>query len=230
MKALLNLSFCSMFIFGCASETQQKSLEKISEVYETKTSYSKGVVKNAGNPTISYFKVTVTSSPVIEKLVPEVASTNIALMVFEDLTDKEKQKLTHIDVEIVSSDGSSEKNLRRYSLLELENPKIQSEIFSQFSQKLIAQEYEEMIQLIDPQFQREDDASVIKNHIDKLIAKNGKITGFRRTGLGMRILENNEKRYEFIGLLVFENGVTGNYLVQTYLEASNKTIYRFHIN
>lgn len=230
MKMLLNVSLYSLLFFGCASENQKKSLDRIAAVYETEANFSKGIIKNSGKATINYFKVIVTSNEFIEKLIPQVASTNMALLVYDGLTESERAELTHIEIEIKATNNAGEGNQRRYTMEELESPHLQAKLFHQFSEKLKMQAYDDMIAMIDAKLIKAEDVDFVKKHINEYVSVNGKIKEFRRIGVGMRLRENGEKRYEFSGLLIFENNKRVNYSIQTYLEASNQKIFGFHID
>lgn len=229
MKNLIYVLAVSLLILSCVSENQQKALDEIALVYDAKTSYSKGVSKSVGDKTVSYFRVLVSESDIIDSMRPEIAAGNIALMVYANFNDEEKKKITHVEVDIIPKSDPKNNVMRSFLVEELEVPYLQSRIFDNFSKVIINNDFVAMAAMIDPQYRHPEDADNISAYIHQHIAVNGPIKEYRRLGYGLQIFEDKTQNFQYNGHFVFENDEKLNYAVETYDKANNDYIYRFEI-
>tara|TARA_R110002074_G_scaffold209113_5_gene378052 strand:- start:1763 stop:2056 length:294 start_codon:yes stop_codon:yes gene_type:complete len=93
---LIKLFFIAILMVGCASETQQKGLDEVAEIYDAKVSYSKGFSSSLGKKTVKRFNVKLSDSKSLDSLPIAESSANIALTVFKNFDDDEKNSYTHI--------------------------------------------------------------------------------------------------------------------------------------
>lgn len=225
MKTLILLLLSATLLSSCASENQQKALDEVAKTYNATTGFTKGF-----NNDITYFRITVADSDVINDAEVVSAASNIALIVYDHFTEEEKKDYTHIEVEISKKSNPDDKMTRNYEVSTLVAPTKQAKIFDNFSNAVKSGDFQLMASLIDPQYRKADDAETIKSYIQKFIDENGKITEFRRTGYGLRVFDNNTTNYEFTGFFVFENNKHLSYNLQTYDDINSQYIYGFHID
>lgn len=225
MKTLILLLLSVTLLSSCASENQQKALDEVAKTYNATTGFTKGFSND-----ITYFRITVADSDIIDDAQVVSAASNIALMVYDNFTEEERKDYTHIEVEISKKSNPNDKITRNYEVSTLVAPNKQAKIFDNFSNAVKSGDFQLMASLIDPQYRKAEDAETIKTYIQKFIDDNGKIIEFRRTGYGLRVFDNNTTNYEFTGIFVFENNKHLNYNVQTYDDVNSQYIYGFHID
>jgi hypothetical protein len=134
MRTLLIL-LLAILLTACASETEQKSLDKIAEIYDATTSYSKGFSSSVGQETIRKFTAKVSESKLIDSLNPNVTSSNIALLVFDGFNEDEKSKYKSIDVQLINKNGDTMNYSYPSDILNKLHAK--SKVFYQFSNGLL---------------------------------------------------------------------------------------------
>lgn len=134
MKKLV-LIIATAFLLGCASETEKNSLDRIADIYDAKTSYSKGFSSSAGTETVRNFTAKISESDLIDSLNPNVTSANIALLVYQGFEDDEKGKYNFINVEMLNKKGDTADYTYPLDVLKKLNRK--SEVYTTFSQSLM---------------------------------------------------------------------------------------------
>lgn len=225
MKTLILLVLSVTFLNSCASENQQKALDEVAKTYNATTGFSKGFHND-----VTYFKISVGNSDILDSLEVISTASNIALMVYDNFSEEEKKDYSHIEVEISKKNNPKNVVIRNYEVSTLAAPNKQSKIFDNFSNAVKSGDYQLMASLIDPQYRNADDADYIKKYLQKFIDENGKITEFKRTGYGLRVFENKTTNYEFTGFFIFENNKRLHYNLQTYDDVNSQYIYGFNID
>ena len=127
-------------MFSCASDTEQKSLDEIAAIYDGKTSFSKGFNSNTGEKTVRNFKIVVQESALIDSVPPNSTSANIALMVYEGLSDSEKDKYDVIKVELLNLKNDTA--FYDFTIPMLEGLSKKSQTFKKFSESIIDGNFE----------------------------------------------------------------------------------------
>lgn len=195
---------------ACASETEQKSLDKVAEIYDATTSYSKGFNSSMGQETVRKFTAKVSGSKLIDSLNPNVTSGNIALIVFDGFTEDEKTKYQTVDVELVNSKGDTLDYSYAVDILSKLHKK--SEVFHTFSSSLIERKASQI------------DAIRNQEHIpppigDQLVARMseysddfGTLIAYEPFGIA-EVSDAEGAAYQFQSYLVFSSGKKIPYLV-----------------
>lgn len=210
-----------VFLTSCISDTQQQGLNEVSALYHAKTSYSKGFNKSAGQKTIKHFNIDVSDSEMIDSLNAVTTCPNIALIVYKNFTEKEKKTYTHIHVELETKKDTVAFN---YEPKVLENGLQQVSMFTEFSENLLAKNYNGMIKQINTELIIKDLEIKLKNYFDILIKQHGDIKKYIRTGFGSVNLKNGEKLFRFSGYLTFNDGYNRFYFVNVSMDTKNKKI------
>lgn len=230
MKIQRYLLAAILVFTGCASENQKTALRKVADIYGTKTTHAKGVHTSNNGPASKYFKITLGYSDLVNSLSTGEVTANIALTVYENLSEKEKENLTQIQVELAVKDSTGKNVFRVFQLSDLAPPARQAWIFDAFSDACVSGDYEALIQLVKPSSRNEEVALIASDYFRNAIEKNGKVTGYKRTGLYLFILDSGERRFVYKGLLIFENGKEVEYTVQTFENPDTPYLSDYHLN
>ena len=202
MKNLLTLAIL-VVVVACASDTEQKSLHDIGATYNAKTAYSKNFKSSVGEKTVRAFTVTVSESKLIDSLNPNVSSSNIALMVYENLSEKEKDNYTAINVNLLNlKKDSANYTFQKQTLSELSE---KAATFYTFTESLIKGNFGKIDEIKD----ENEIKGTVAHGVKKLIAKNeklhGDLIGYKRFGIA-EARDERGSAYQFQGFLEFENG------------------------
>ncbi len=219
MKKFILLTII-MLCVNCVSESQQNGLDKVALLYNATTSYTKGF-KTLNGKKNTYFTIKVSNSKMIDSLNSVTTCPNIALMLFDAFTNKEKKAYTYIHVDLKSKKDTTS---FKYEPKMLETGLEQVKLFTQFSNNLLNQNYKGMVNQIDPKFIVDDLEILLKNYFDILITKHGAIKKYTRTGFGSVNLKNGKKLYRFSGYLNFNDGYNRFYFVNVPTQINNKKI------
>src|SRR5690606_27328915 len=125
----------------------------------------------------------------LDQMDPSFAANNIAIIVLRNMTEEEKSKFSHIEVEILKQDGS-EATTKNYEVATLEGPAKQYDIFEDFSNKLLNEDYLSLGAMIDPQFRKEGDIESVKAYVDGVLSENGKMISYRPTEFSLQVYKN----------------------------------------
>lgn len=229
MKKSLSFLLFSFLLMSCASENQQKALAKVAEVYGAKTGFSKGFSTSVGQEKITYFRIKVSDSDIIENLIPENVASNIAIMVYDDLAEDEKKDYTHIEVEITKKDTTQKKVLRNFKVEELKNPAKQVAIFETLSNAVKNNDFQLMANLIEPQYRQPQTAEKMATYFKNFISQNGKIDSYKRTQFGLRTVDGIGY-YVYSGFFIFKNGKHLNYNIETHSDTNNQYVTNLHVD
>lgn len=229
MKKVLSILCFSFLLMSCASENQQKALAKVADVYNAKTGFSKGFSTSVGQEKITYFRIKVSDSDIIENLILENVASNVAIMVYNDLTEEEKKDYTNIEVEITKKDTTQEKVLRNFKLEELANPAKQVTVFETLSNAVMNNDFELMANLIEPQYRQPQTAEKMSAYFKNFSSQNGKIESYKRTQFALRNIDG-VSYYVYSGFFLFENGKHLNYNLETHSDINNKYVTNIHVD
>lgn len=201
MKQLLT-SLLVLFILSCASDTEQKSLTKIGQIYGAKTSYSKGFNSNAGEKTLRNFKIIASESKLLDSLQPSLSSAAMALQVYKGFTSEEKENYDLIKVDILNlkKDTAS----FEFSKPVLEKLSKKSMAFKQFSESILLREFDRL----DSIKNNADFKMPISKSIEELMQKNQDALGELITYHLISIGETKDEIsgiYQYRGLFIYKN-------------------------
>ncbi|MBX2827684.1 MAG: hypothetical protein KTR22_05950 [Flavobacteriaceae bacterium] len=209
MKRIIFLGILSILL-GCASETEQASLNQIAQIYDAETSYTKGFSSSVGKETIKRFTIKAKGSVMVDTLSPNATSANMALLVYDGFEEKEKNDYTQIDVELISTKGDTSNYFFPVDLLERLSEK--SEVYRGFSEAIIQGNATEIDVLKSPERIPNPVGEQLLTTISDLKNEHGVLMGFEPFG----ILENrNEGKtmYQFNSFLNFNTGTKIYYYV-----------------
>ncbi len=209
MKKLLLLSNL-VLLFACASETEQKSLDRIAEIYNAKTSYSKGFNSSAGTETIRNFTAKVSESELIDSLNPNVTSSNIALLVYQGFEENEKDKYNNIFVELINKKGDTVSYT--YPIPVLAKVHEKSEIFTNFSESVLNGDMAIIDEIRNTQSIPEPIGAKLQSALTSYKNSYGSIISYEPFGVA-EISIQNETAYQFQSYLIFSSGKKMPYLV-----------------
>jgi hypothetical protein len=216
-----------LFFIGCISDSQQEGLDHVGAFYNATTSYSKSFKTSTGEGSKNIFSIKVSNSQMIDSLNEVVTSPNIALMLFDNFTEKEKKAYTYVDVELIKN--NSDTISMQYSPKALALALDQLSIYNDFSDKLVSKDYKGIVNMIEPKYVIKDLDSLIENYINILTNKHGKITSYMRTGFGVVNLKNGEKLLRYIGYLKFGDGYYRSYFINVPTQVDNDYIQGYDL-
>ncbi len=230
MKKTLLIFTVALLLVSCASKNQKAVLDEVARVYNAKTGFSKGFNKTAGKASITYFKIKLSESDIIESMETNHAAANIAVMLYNNFTDEERKEYTHIEVAITRKDSSDKTTKGRiFTIAELKAPGQQAKLFDSFAVAVVNQNYNLAANLIDSQYRKPTTTEEMKSYLSKKIEKQGKIKEFKRTGFALRTVDEN-KHFVFSGFFIFEDNKELPCYVETYNDPELKYLYNFHID
>lgn len=212
-------------LLSCASETEKKVLDDIAEVYNGDVSYSKSFVSNESEKRTS-FNVVIKNSAMIDTLAPTVTTSNTALLVYNALTEDEKDTYTDIEVNLINSKKDTVSYYYGMDILAPINHK--AKVFRDFSQRIIDKDFDMLDELKNNTNIPKSMAVNIRNGIAAKEKKHGSVKGYYPFGIAE---ERDEigKIYQFQSYLEFTDGYKLSYLlVVDATEGKDKIIgYRF---
>ena len=210
MKVFTPFLLILIFI-SCASENEQKALNKVADIYSAKTTYSKNFNSKAGQGTIYEFNIIVSNSKLIDTLPKAPLTSNIAYLVYDNFNEKEKDKYHKINVKIVTSSKDTIKN--SYDTPVLKEIVSKANTFNLFSKNTIEKNYNALNALKDDEAIPQSITAFMKDYINKAEEKLGKLTGYKPL-----LISKNKTKYgpllQFVGLFTFENGQFVKYSMQ----------------
>ena len=223
MKKLL-LIIATIALASCASESEQKSLDRIAEIYDAKTSYSKGFNSSAGKETIRNFTAKVSESDLIDSLNPNVTSANIALQVYLGFEEDEKDKYNNIFVEMVNKKGDTADYT--YPVPAIKKVAVKSPVFEKFSESVMNGDGAKIDEIRDTESIPEPIGERLMITITKYKGKYGSIIGYDPFGVA-ELSDDKGAAYQFQSYLVFSSGKKIPYIVNLNTSPENQKVYGF---
>jgi hypothetical protein len=209
MKKLL-LLFIMALIVACASETEQKSLDRIAEIYDGKTSYSKGFNSSAGTETIRNFTAKISESDLIDSLNPNVTTANIALLVYEGFEEDEKGKYKQINVEMINKKGDTADY--SYPVPVLSKLSVKSRVFNTFSESLINSDAGAIDEIRNEKTINQPIGVRLITAVTEYKKKYGSLISYEPFGIA-EVSDDKGAAYQFQSYLVFSSGKKLPYIV-----------------
>lgn len=225
MKKILLLLIC-IIVFSCASETEQKSLDTVAELYDATVNYSKDFNSAAGQKTQRTFNVKVSNSKLIDSLQPGVTTANIAMLIYEGFTEEEQSKYDYIDVELISTKQDTAGITYNTKLVEKISKK--SKNYKLFSKSLIEKDFAAIDNIKSEKDFPKPIAAGLRQLIDELENEKGKLIRYQPFGIGETKNQAGEVAFQYQGFLFFENGKT-SYFVYIEDVPDNDKIVGFRI-
>jgi len=198
-----------LLLLSCASETEKKVLDDIAEVYSGDVSYSKSFVSNESEKRTT-FNVVIENSEMIDSLAPSVTTSNTALLVYDALTQDEKEGYTDIEVFLVNKHKDTASYYYKMDILAPISHKVK--VFKDFSQRIVAKNFDKMDELKNNAEIPKSIAVNIKNGLAQTEKKHGSVKGYFPFGIAEETDEIG-RIYQFQSYLLFEDGYKLNYLV-----------------
>ncbi|PKA83515.1 hypothetical protein ATE92_1670 [Ulvibacter sp. MAR_2010_11] len=202
MKTVSFIIIALLFL-SCASETEQKSMDTVAELYGAKTSYSKGISTAVGQETIKKFTIKVSDSKMLDTIAPAASSGNIALMVYEGLTPKEKETYSGIDVELVHT--TKDTAAFYYPKAVLQNVSKKSANFKIFSESILDNKYDRLETIKNVNDILDPIRNLVKIVIDQLELKLGDLESYKPFGIAEE-RDDIGSMYQYQGYFIFEKG------------------------
>ena len=209
MKKLILLCAVALVV-ACASDTEQKSLDRIAEIYDGKTSYSKGFNSSAGKETIRSFTAKISESDLIDSLNPNVTSANIALLVYEGFEEDEKGKYKQINVEMINKEGDTADY--SYPIPILSQLSVKSKVFVTFSEGLLNNNAAAIDEIRNEKTINRPIGERVMNALSDYKQKHGTLISYEPFGIA-ETSDDAGAAYQFQSYLVFSSGKKLPYLI-----------------
>lgn len=213
-------------MISCASDTQQKGLDSIAKHYNATTSFSKGF-NTKNNKTTRYFQIIISNSKMLDSLRADVTLSHVALMLLGNFTEEEKENYDLIKVAYINKSQDTIKY--RYPIQVLKQGLDQVALFTEFSDKVVAGKYTDAVSMLDPKLLDKNTALQFKNYMKNLIAKHGKIIGYKRLGFGA-LSENGVDLFQFNGYLSFADYYKKPYIITMTKDVTNDYVMGYNFN
>jgi len=223
MKKLL-LIIATVGLLSCASESEQQSLDRIAEIYDAKTSYSKGFSSSAGKETIRNFTAKVSGSDLIDSLNPNVTSSNIALLVYQGFEEDEKDKYNNIFVQMVNKKGDTADYT--YPIPVLKKVAAKSPVFNVFSESVMKGDDGKIDEIRDPESMPDPIGERLMITITKYKDKYGTIIDYEPFGIA-ELSDSKGAAYQFQSYMVFSSGKKIPYVVNIQTAPEHQKVYGF---
>jgi hypothetical protein len=223
MKKLL-LIIATVGLLSCASESEQQSLDRIAEIYDAKTSYSKGFSSSAGKETIRNFTAKVSGSDLIDSLNPNVTSSNIALLVYQGFEEDEKDKYNNIFVQMVNKKGDTADYT--YPIPVLKKVAAKSPVFNVFSESVMKGDDGKIDEIRDPESMPDPIGERLMITITKYKDKYGSIIDYEPFGIA-ELSDSKGAAYQFQSYMVFSSGKKIPYVVNIQTAPEHQKVYGF---
>jgi len=212
MKSHIIIALLLLIFVGCVSENEQKGLDSIANLYDAQTSFSKSFNNSVGVKARKTFNVKVSGSKRIDTLEPTVTTANIAMLMYESFTQKEKGNYTHIDVELINSKNDTASYY--YPVEVLNKISAKSKSYHDFSQGLVDHDFEKVDNLKDVNEIPNPIAKGLENKISAMEERLGKLKGYESFGVA-EATDEKGTIFQFQGYLIFSNEVRKPYFTVT---------------
>ena len=203
MKNTITLCLIAMLFAACASDSEKKSLDKIAEIYDAKTSYTKSFNRSVGTETMKSFNVKVSESAMIDSLAATVTTANIAMLVYEGLTAEEKNNYTIIDVELVNAKNDTVAYI--YPLDVLKKISDKSTYYKTFSESVMNRSYTKIDDIKNAKDIPDPIGETIAKKMAYLEQEYGALQGYKPFGVAEQKNAAGQTAYQYQGIFVFKN-------------------------
>lgn len=199
-----------MFLMlGCVSENKQGVLDDIAAVYNGDVSYSKSFAKNT-NVKSTTFTVFIKNSKMTDSLAPTVSTANAAVMIYDALTEEEREEYTHIHVLNINAVNDTVGYI--YETPALAPTSYKSKIFHEFSQRIVDKNFEGMDALKNNTDIPKSMSVNLKSGIANAEKAHGSVKSYTLFGIAEET-DNIGKVYQFQSHLFFEDGYKLRYII-----------------
>ena len=217
----------ALLVVSCASKSEKKALDIVGDHYGAKTSFSKGFNKQSGEETQKTFTIKVSDSKLIDSLNADLTCANIALMMYENFTPDEKDNYTQVQVELDQNGKKTDLVFKPEVLIQGED---QVAIFTDFSEKIVNEDYDGIVEVVEPKYMVENLALRLKKFVDDIVKDHGKIVSFKRLGYGLMTYDDGSEKLRFNGQFEFEDGYHRAYFLLTSKDLTNDKIQGYSLN
>ncbi len=203
MKNTITVCLVALLFAACASDSEKKSLDKIAEIYNAKTSYTKSFNSSVGTETMKSFNVKVSESVMIDSLAATVTTANIAMLVYEGLTSEEKDNYTIIDVELVNAKNDTV--AYNYPLDVLKEISDKSTYFKTFSESVMNKSYSKIDEIKNAQDIPDPLGETIAKKMAYLEQEYGALQGYKPFGVAEQKNAAGQTAFQYQGILMFKD-------------------------
>ncbi|WP_157972858.1 hypothetical protein [Aureibaculum luteum] len=199
--------------FSCASENQQKGLDKVVSHFGGNASFSKSFNSTIGQETIKSFDIKISNSFMLDTLRQDLSTAKIAMLLYDSFSQEEKDDYNQINVELENS-SSNKSSIFKYNSKTLINLLDQNEIFIEFSENLKKENYQLISENVKPKYRTETLADGLKQFMKNLTDQHGRLVSYKATEVGV-FTAKQEQQYKYKGFLTFEDDYYRNYFITT---------------
>jgi len=224
MRKYLIILLSTIVLISCASENEQKGLDKIVTIYNAKVAFSKGFYTNTNHRAITNFTIKVSDCKMMDTMKFSQASANMARIAYHNFTAKEKEKYDEINVQLIKEKDSAYFSFDR-NIISLIDKKASTAIA--FLESFVQHDFSKIDKLIDKNYIRTTTfVSDMKKFISGLEKKRGKITGYQLYKISKtsgKTAKINMIRY--VGEFQFSKGKKAAYFVNiNTMEGKDKVV------
>lgn len=226
MKTTLSLFIAALLLISCASDTEQKGLDRIADIYDAKATYTKGFNSSVGEETVRRFTVKVSESRMIDSLNPNVTSANIAVIIFQGMSEEERDQYNNIDVEMVNKDNDTASYTYPNDVLKKLVAKAAN--FERFSKAMVDGDGGTIDLIRNTEFISEPIGNKVINALGKHKEAHGILMDYAPFGVA-EISDESGAAYQFQSNLIFNDGFKLPYIVVIDTRPGNNKVAGFRI-
>ena len=224
MKPILSIILLTVLI-SCTKKEKQNSTTNISEIYNSKISFTKNKRQVTNGKEIWEYTISVPNSKLLDSLPKATATSNIAFLTFNSFNENEKKLYAIINVLLINSQKDTIKNSYDIPVLESLVPKHST--FQKFSEYIINGDFNALDTLKNNNDIPESISDLIKGLIKNAESNYGKIIAYQPVTIAVSE-DNVGEIFQFNGFLIFKNGKKKHYSISIDKTSGNDKIIGFN--
>jgi hypothetical protein len=213
---LITLILC----VSCVSKTQQKGLDEVASLYKTETGFGKGFYTKDGKK-YNYFEAVVANNKLIDSLGSDTTCPNMALILFNRFTDKEKKVYDYIRIKLKNKKDTLTFN---YTPEVLTRGLVQAKIFDEFSKNLVNRDFNAIEKMVDTKYISAGFGKSLQEYFTAINSYHGNPKSYTRTNFGIAPQKNGERFFNYLGTLNYNDGYKKIYFINVPLKTNDKKI------
>ncbi len=196
----------TLFISSCLSETEEKGVTEISELYGCNVSYSKGISAATGEETKKVLEMELSGGKNLDLIDAKFTATNAAVIMYDNLAESEKAKYTHIKCAVMQN--SNDRTEVECAMADLQKYSQKKLLFYDCATFIGNGDYQLLFDNFATEITENVNKDYLINYLDSLKEVNGSANGSRILGFSKVEAEMNNNQYTLIaidGLIMNEN-------------------------
>lgn len=215
--SLIYLICILLFLYACGTDSipsEEKTKKEIASIYVAKTTFED--IKNATLGDIKNVHVkniNISRSAILDTMNRNFSINNIALIMYENLSEEERATYDYIGVNIAQENGKE--NPYSFTLNTLKEIDATKKVAYQFAESIVNTSYKNLEPILATGQNPVEAAEAIKEYFTGMTESGGPIIDYYFYGIGEGEL-TSKTYYSHLGTLTYKNGVTQNFHVNIF--------------